>query len=136
MNPVMKNILAFVAGIVIGSVVNSMIVSLNGVLIPLPEGADVSSMDGLAASMSMFKPIHFLMPFLGHAVGTFVGAYIAAKYAATNGNTFAWIIGALFFAGGTTMIFTIPSPMWFNIIDLVLAYFPMAFLAIKMVSKK
>lgn len=141
MNPVVKNILAFIAGIFIagifiGGIVNSMIVSLNGVLIPLPEGADVTSIEGLTASMSLFEPIHFLMPFLGHAIGTFVGAFIVVKFAASHGNLFAWIIGALFFAGGTYMVFQLPAPMWFNITDLVLAYFPMSYLAIKLASKK
>lgn len=132
MNPVVKNTLVLIAAIILGSIVNSMIVSLNGVLIPFPEGVDVSSMEGLAASMSLFEPVHFLLPFLAHAIGTFVGAFIVAKYAASHGNIFAWIIGTLYFAGGAYMVFSITSPMWFNIIDLVFAYFPMSFLAIKL----
>lgn len=136
MNPVVKNILAFVAGIIVGGVVNSMIVSLNGVLIPLPEGADVTSMEGLAASMSLFRPIHFLMPFLGHALGTFVGAFIVAKFAASHGSKLAYFIGLFFLGGGIYMVTQLPSPMWFNIVDVVFAYIPMSFLAIKMASKK
>lgn len=135
MNTVVRNSLSFIAGLILGSVVNSSILSLNGTLISLPEGADVSSMEGLAASMSLFDPIHFLIPFLAHAIGTFVGAYVVAKFAASHGTTFAWIIGALFFVGGSVMVFMLPAPMWFNVADLVLAYFPMSYLAIKLASK-
>jgi hypothetical protein len=135
MNPVVRNILAFVVGLIVGSVVNSMLVSLNGVLIPFPEGVDVTSMEGLAASMSLFKPIHFLMPFLGHAIGTFVGAYIVAKYAASHGDKLAYFIGLFFLGGGIYMVTQLPSPMWFNILDVLVAYIPMSYLAIKMASK-
>lgn len=48
MNPVLKNIIAVVAGVVAGSIVNSAIVNVGPSIIPLPEGADVSSMQRLA----------------------------------------------------------------------------------------
>jgi hypothetical protein len=136
MKPFVRNILAFVVSLITGSFANSLIISFNGTLIPLPEGADVSNMEGLAASMELFEPIHFLMPFLAHAIGTLVGAYIVARFAATRGDTLAWIIGALFFTGGCVMVFQLPAPMWFNVTDLVFAYFPMSYLGIKLASKK
>ena len=39
-------------------------------LIPPPEGADVTTLEGLKTSMHLFQPKHFLMPFLAHALGT------------------------------------------------------------------
>jgi hypothetical protein len=78
MNSTLKNILATVAGVIGGSLVNIGLVNLNGKVIPFPEGVDVSTMETLAASMTLFEPIHFLMPWLGHALGTLVGAFIAA----------------------------------------------------------
>jgi hypothetical protein len=39
------------------------------------------------------------------------------------------VIGVLFLAGGISMVFMVPNaPMWFNSIDLILAYIPMAYL--------
>lgn len=63
MNPNLKNILAVVTGAVIGSVVNMSIITMSGSVIPPPEGADVTTMEGLKASMHLFQPKHFLMPF-------------------------------------------------------------------------
>ena len=37
-------------------------------------------------------------------------------------------IGAIFFLGGAYMVSLLPSPMWFNILDLVGAYIPMGYL--------
>ncbi len=124
----MKNILAVIAAVIGGSLVNIALVNLNGVLIALPEGADISSMEGLAASMSLFQPIHFLMPWLGHALGTLVGAFIAAKLAVTHKKMYAGVIGGFFLAGGIANAYMLPAPMWFIVADLGLAYLPMAWI--------
>ncbi len=124
----MKNILAVIAAVIGGSLVNIALVNMNGVLIALPEGADISSMEGLAASMSLFQPIHFLMPWLGHALGTLVGAFIAAKLAVTQKKMFAGVIGGFFLAVGIANAYMLPAPMWFIVADLALAYLPMAWL--------
>ncbi len=83
MNSMVKNVLAVIAGLVIGSVVNMGIIRISGSIIPPPEGADVTTMEGLKESMHLFQFKHFIFPFLAHALGTFVGAIFAALIAAT-----------------------------------------------------
>lgn len=128
MNPVIKNILAVVAGLLFGSVVNMGLIMISGVVIPPPEGADVTTIDGLKASMHLFEPKHFIFPFLAHALGTLAGAFLAATIAADNKMRFAWVVGVFFLLGGIANVFMLPSPAWFSIVDLVGAYIPMAFL--------
>ena len=70
MNPIAKNILAVVAGLVVGGIVNMGLIKLAPLVVPLPEGADVSTMEGLRESMKSFKPANFIFPFLAHALGT------------------------------------------------------------------
>lgn len=132
MNPVLRNILAVLAGIVVGSVVNMAIIMFGGSLVPLPEGVDPTSMESLKESMHLFKPINFLMPFLAHALGTLVGAFITVKFAANRHYLLAMIIGVFFLAGGIMSIMSLPAPMWFNAVDLLLAYLPMAWLGWKL----
>lgn len=43
MNTTLRNMLAVVAGAVVGSMVNGFIVNISGSIIPLPEGANVAS---------------------------------------------------------------------------------------------
>ena len=136
MNPIIKNILAVVAGVILGSVVNMGIVMISGSIIPPPEGADVTTMEGLKASLHLFQPKHFILPFLAHAVGTFAGALVAALIAANHKMKFALGIGVFFLAGGIANTFMLPSPIGFTILDLVGAYIPMAFLAGKLAVKK
>lgn len=128
MNPIVRNIIAAVAGFVVGSAVNLTLVSLGPHLIPLPEGADVSDMEGLRQSMKLFRPANFLFPFLGHALGTLVGAFTAAKVAASHHRALAMGIGVFFLLGGITMVATVGGPVWFCAADIILAYIPMAWL--------
>lgn len=128
-HPITKNILAVVVGLIFGSALNSALVHIGPSIIPLPEGADVSTMEGLAASMPLFQPKHFLFPFLAHALGTLSGAFVAALIASSHKFRFAMGIGCFFLLGGITAVFMIPAPMWFNAVDLIFAYIPMAWIA-------
>jgi len=134
MNPIIKNILAVLAGAIVGSVVNMGIIMISSSIIPPPEGVDNTTMEGLKAGMHLFQPKHFLFPFLAHALGTFVGALLAAVIAANRKMLFALIIGGFFLAGGIANILMLPSPLWFTILDLIGAYLPMGYLAGKIVG--
>jgi len=136
MHPVLRNILAVIAGAIVGSVVNMGIIMISGSIIPPPEGADVTTTEGLKEAMHLFEPRHFIMPFLAHALGTFTGALLAGTIAASHKMTLAIVIGVFFLAGGITNVFMLPSPTWFIVVDLVGAYLPLAYIAGKLVTKK
>jgi hypothetical protein len=129
MNPILQNILAVIAGIIVGSIVNMGIISLSGTIIPPPAGADVTTAEGLTASMHLFEPRHFIMPFLAHAIGTFFGAWVAAAFGAHNKMKLAIVVGVFFLLGGIASAFMLPAPLWFIMVDLIGAYIPMAYLA-------
>ena len=84
MNPIVRNILAVIAGVFFGSVVNMGIIMISGSVIPPPDGADVTTVEGLKQSLHLFEPQHFVMPFLAHAMGTFVGALLASLIAVNH----------------------------------------------------
>jgi uncharacterized membrane protein YqgA involved in biofilm formation len=135
MNPILKNVLAVIAGLIVGSIVNMSFIMIGPYIIPPPEGADVTSMEGLKASIHLFKPENYIFPFLAHAFGTLVGAFIAAKIAASHKEKMAWCVGCIFMIGGISNVLMLPAPLWFNILDLVGAYLPQAFLAGKLADK-
>ena len=136
MSPILKNIIEVVVGIVVGSIVNMAIISISGSIIPPPEGADVTTMEGLKNSMHLFEPKNFVFPFLAHALGTIVGAFLVAKIAASHKMKFAYAIGFFFLLGGITNVFLLPSPIWFTLLDLIGAYLPMAFIGGKLATKQ
>lgn len=128
MNPIVRNILAVVAGVLLGSVVNMGLIQISGAVIPPPDGADMTTAEGIKAALPLLEPKHFIFPFLAHALGTLVGAFIAAKIGATRKMMLAVIVGAIFLLGGIAATFMIPAPTWFMVLDVVVAYLPMAYL--------
>lgn len=110
MNPIVKNILAVLAGIIVGGALNMGIIMISGYIIPPPEGVDLTTMEGLKASMHLLEPRHFIMPFLAHALGTFAGASVAATIAVNHKMKFALGIGGWFLLGGLINIMMLPSP--------------------------
>jgi len=131
----LRLLLAVIVGFVAGSAVNISLIMLGGSLIPPPAGADVTTMEGLRASMPLFEPKHFLFPFLAHALGTLVGALVATLLAPDRSIVPALVVGVLFFIGGCANVYLLPSPLWFNVVDLVLGYLPFAWLGYRLATR-
>jgi hypothetical protein len=127
----LRSVLALLAGIVVGTVVNMALITLSPSLIPPPAGVDIRSTEDLSRAMHLFEPRHFIMPFLAHALGALAGALAAYLIAASYRAHLAYVIGALFLCGGVAASFMIPAPAWFIALDLVAAYLPMAWLGIQ-----
>ncbi|TGK20222.1 hypothetical protein EHO61_06000 [Leptospira fluminis] len=136
MNPRLRNILSVLVAIVLGSIANMGIITLGGRIIPPPEGADVTTMEGLKASIHLFQPKHYMIPLLAHAIGTFVSGLVVSFLAASRKRELALGVSALFLLGGIMNSFTLPAPVWFIVLDLTLAYLPMGYLAERLVTRR
>lgn len=135
MNSTLKNILAVILGLIIGSIVNMGIIMVSGSVIPPPEGVDATTMEGLKSGMHLFQPKHYIFPFLAHALGTLIGAFITFRIASSHKFKLAIAIGVFFLFGGITNLFMLPSPIWFGILDIAGAYIPMAWIGSKIAQK-
>lgn len=132
MPPLAKNILAVVIGLVVGSVVNMGIITAGPLVIPPPAGVDMSDMDKLAENLKLLQPVHFIAPWLAHALGTLVGAFLAAKLAISHKMKLALGIASFFLLGGILMVCLVGGPVWFAALDLIGAYLPMGFLGARL----
>lgn len=135
MNPIIKNILAVIAGWLGGSVINMGLIQTGHKLIPI-EGIDPNDMSALAAIMPTLEFKYFIFPFLAHALGTLVGATIAGLIAASHRMKFSLGIGGLFLLGGIMVNYMLPGPTWFAATDILIAYIPMAWFGGKIAQKK
>ena len=134
MKPILKNTLAVIGGVVLGSIVNMGIVMTLGSIL-VPEGVDPSDIESIIANIDKYEPIHFLPAFLAHALGTLAGAFMTARIAASRQLILAMVIGAFFLLGGIMAVQMIPGPGWFAVLDLLGAYIPMAWLGHKLATK-
>ena len=130
-----RNIIAVILGIIIGGSVNMAIITYGGELIPPPEGVNPNDFESIKENFHLYENIHFVVPFLAHSLGTFIGALIASLIASSHQLKFAFAIGCFYLMGGITMVMMLPSPMWFNILDLGFAYIPMGWLGWKLSGK-
>jgi hypothetical protein len=136
MNIILRNILAVIAGVVIGGVANMALIKLGGVLVPPPAGVDVSNMDSINASIHLYGPQHFLFPFLAHAAGALIGALVASLIAGNKRMVLALVVGVFFLIGGIVASVMIHAPTWFKVVDILIAYIPMAWIGWKLSGKK
>ena len=132
MRAFLKGLLAVVVGLVVGSAVNMGLILLGGRVVPAPAGVDTTTSEGLAAAMPLLGPAHFVFPFLAHALGTFAGALLATWIVGRVSRVPAAVIGVLFLAGGIASCFMLPAPRWFEVLDVVLAYLPFAWLGYRL----
>ncbi len=130
----MRNLGGVLLGLILGGMLNSWLVDLGHKAFPLPEGVSVATMEDFKAAFQFFTPRHFIFPFLAHALGTLAGAFIAAKIAVSHQLRLGLVIGFFFLAGGAMMVKMVGGPLWFILLDLGLAYLPMAWLGVKLAT--
>lgn len=128
----LKNVLAVIVGCIVGSIANMILVTVGPYVIPPPDGVDVTDVESIKSSMHLFEFRHFVFPFLAHALGTLVGAYLAALIAASCRVAAAMVVGGLFLIGGIANAFVIGGPVLFYVVDLVGAYIPMAWIGARL----
>ncbi|MBL1214334.1 MAG: hypothetical protein HND52_13330 [Ignavibacteriae bacterium] len=134
MNPIIKNILAVIAGWLGGSAINMGLIQIGNMLFPI-EGIDTNDMEALANIMPTLSFEYFIFPFLAHALGALVGAAIAGWIAASHKMKFSLGVGGLFLLGGIMVNYMLPGPTWFAVVDIVFAYIPMAWIGGKIAEK-
>ena len=127
MSSIIKNVLALIGGGLVGMTANMGLIITGNQLIPFSD--NINPMNAMNWEIK-----YFIFPFLAHSIGTFSGAYIAAKFSASYHMLFAICIGIFFLSGGISMVFILPAPDWFVVADLVLAYIPMGWLGWKISS--
>jgi hypothetical protein len=134
MKPIYRNSIAVIIGWLVGSIINMSLIQTGMKLYPI-EGVDPNDMEALAAVMPTLDSEFFIFPFLAHALGTLVGAFIAGLIAVNNKMKFALIVGGLFLILGIAVNIMLPGATWFSITDILFAYIPMAWIGGKIAIK-
>ncbi len=136
MNPILRNILAVIAGVIAGMFANMSLIMISGSVVALPEGVNPNDVNSIKEHLHLYEAKHFIMPFLAHAMGSFIGALVTALIAASHKMKFAIGLGIWTMVGGIAAAYLIPAPTWFIVVDLTLAYIPFAFVAGKIAESK
>ncbi len=115
-------------GLFVGAMVNGSFIQLGMNIFTLPKGVNFDTPEGMQAFRNL--PLKFyIFPFLAHAIGTLSGCIVALLFVRNQAKWVIYCIGYLFFIGGVMAVDMINAPVWFDILDLSVAYLPMAWLA-------
>ncbi len=116
----------------LGSLANGLIITVGPLIIEYPPGVSFATEASTIQSMKLLEPIHLMIPLVAHAIGTFISAFLMAVYIKKPNLKIAFIISLLYLIAGIYMVFLIPAPLWFDILDLTFAYIPMGYLGAKL----
>lgn len=131
-NPTTRNILVTLLGVIVGSIVNMSIINIGPSIIPLPEGVTPGDMESLKEHIADFTARDYIIPFLAHALGTLIAAFIAVRMAVSRHKAIATIIGIWFLLGGISVNYMLGTPLAGAAFDIVLAYLPMAWIGYRL----
>ncbi|TNE79931.1 MAG: hypothetical protein EP332_09250 [Bacteroidetes bacterium] len=135
MNSIVRNILALILALLCGNVVNMGLLQVGYAVLPVP-GIDPNDMEAFKAVMPTLEAKYFLFPFLAHALGTLTSVLIVVKLAVSRKQRLAYIVGTLFLAAGIAVNIMLPGALWFTILDITMAYIPMAWLGYRIAGPK
>jgi hypothetical protein len=111
-----RNILAVIAGLVVGMVVNMALIMLNAyVLFPMPPGTSMQDPEQVNAYIATLPTVAFFVVLSAHLGQSFVGGWTAARLGSSRPMMLAMIVGVLSLVGGAINMMTIKGPDWLYI---------------------
>lgn len=130
-----RNILVLFLGLAVGYYVNTGILMLSPILTPPPEGMDTTNAASIKEHLHLIGPKYYIIPFIADALGTLIGAWLVASFTTTNKIKWAIAVGVFFMVVGITNLVSMRSPMWFTIVNMSVAFLPMALLGYQLRRK-
>ena len=108
----LRNMCAVLVGLLAGMAFNMVLVILNTLLYPIPEGVDFSNADAMAKYFSSLPLVAFLIVMIAHIGQAFVGGYVAASISKSSPMLVAMIVGSISLLAGVYNMMSLPLPVW------------------------
>lgn len=113
MSPVLRSILAVIAGVLAAFILIGVVQAIGMRVYPPPGGMDVTDPESIRAAMARIPLAALLFVLLAYAAGSVAGGWLAARIAPRSRMWHAMIVAALLFGAGLMNLLTIPHPTWF-----------------------
>src|SRR5690349_6438715 len=119
MPSILRSILAVLCGVLVGGAVILGMELIGVRIFPPPQGLASEDPEVLRRAMEQLPAGAFGMVLLGWALGTFAGAWTAAKVAGRAPLGHGLAVGVLFLAAGVANMLALPHPVWFWIVGVL-----------------
>lgn len=109
---VLRNVVAVLAGMFVGMVLNMGLIQLNVVLFPMPEGVGFDDTEAFATYIQGLPLRAFVLVILAHLAQAGVGGLVAAWLGRSRPLLLAMIVGVLTAIGTAANAVMIGAPAW------------------------
>ncbi len=113
MNPVVRSILAVVAGMLAAFVLIGLVEAIGMKIYPPLPGLDPRDRESFKAAVASMPRGALLCVLVAYAAGSVVGGWVAARFAPKAKLMHAMIVGAILLGAGVMNMMMIPHPGWF-----------------------
>jgi len=117
--PPVRSVIAVSAGLFVGGIATFGVEALGHIVVPPPQGLDVTDLAAVRAAMPTLPIAHFLPLLLAYLIGPTLGAALAARMSPSRPLVHAGFVGAFFLIGGVRNFMSIPHPAWFVALAIV-----------------
>lgn len=120
MPPILRSILAVLAGIVVGFVVVAALEFLDTTLFPLPAGLDLHDTAAIKQAMARAPLAALILVIVGWGISALLGSWVAARIARAPKVLHGMIVGIFLLGAAITDMLEFPHPVWFWICGLLI----------------
>jgi hypothetical protein len=106
------SVLAILVGAIAAGVLITAVEAVSSAIFPLPPGLDLHDHEAMRQHIDRLPIGAFLFVLAAWAIGTFGGAWVAARLANRARLVHGLIVGALFLLAGVLNMLMIPHPVW------------------------
>ena len=127
----LRTVLAIVAGLITAMLVIFGVEAIGLLLFPPAAGMRLDTEADLARLVAMSSPAAKAWLVFGWALGSFTGAWVAARLSARHRRIAALAVASFIVAGTVMNAMVIAHPLWMNLLGIVLPV-PLALLAARL----
>lgn len=129
MSPIVRNVLASLAGLLAGGVGITLVEMIGMTIYPPPPDLEPAEL------MRQIPLGALLMIELAYALGGLVAGVTATKLGVAKPPRLAVIVAVVLTLGGVTNLVMLPHPLWFAVLS-TLTFVPMAMLGARLVAPR
>jgi len=118
--PILRSILAVLAGIVVGFMVVAAVEFVDTTLFPLPRGLDMRDTAAMKQAMAHAPLAALILVIVGWGISALLGAWVAARIARAPRVLHGMIVGIFLLGAAITDMLEFPHPVWFWICGLLI----------------
>ncbi len=129
----LRNILAIVAGVLLGGVAIMVVQMIGHQVYPVSAELDVNDKAAMRAFVAGLPVGALLFVIVAYAIGSFVAGALAAYIGHGARTRHALVAGAVLMLAGIMNLVAIPHPVWFSVLTVVV-FLPLAWLGARLVA--